>query len=1253
MKSIFLTACLLIIWMSDVFSQRKEMQATYLSSMFNHSFAEKSPNVASFMKYGNYPVNYFTGLPNIEIPIYTIKEGAFELPLKLRYHAGGHKVDEIASWVGLGWDLNTGGVISREVRGLPDDYFVDFAPPMGTRKVMVSQDSEGFYTHTVAGKGYLRKIDPNLSIGFTTAHAMQEGWLYHVWAENDPRNIQDWGKDDAFENYETSNPNGHLSMDDMAYLYPSFGEHISEGYDTEPDIFRFNFNGYSGTFLFDYDNNIVQVPVTDLKIEKTGDLRNEEGRMDGFKITTPDGIVYFFETVENTMQERRVEEIPCQPVPGRITFKERYQMSYNSSWQLSKVETPDGRIVNFKYEEYPITVEQPVNKIQFEWPGWNCDLPGGRDFAATYQSLLKIKSKLLKEISSSNLKVEFAHASRFREDLTTSKSLRSIKVFSVGSSESVKSVYFDYSYFLSKNTDNKAVDKRLQLVEVLESVPGILTQPYLFYYVDKKLPPLNSAQQDMYGYYNANGALYMIPKLYIYPDLQKHNRYRLEKIKGYPDNSDGTGSFGQQYFLDGADRKLNVGVIDCGMLSKMQYPTGGTTEFYYEPNDYYDAAINDNVYGGGLRIKKQISKSGSSPDIILEYSYKKEGLPNQSSGMQVSTPVFAHPTPVLSYPGYSYTALKGNRAQLFKNLIQRYTLNQNPLEAVQGATVGYTKTTVNHKGNGTEEFYYSFPLAADQDVDKVSFSGNSFKRTQSLNKAKMTTAGFSENFLLRQSNEIAAVNDGFYYYGSYCPPFAPNPDYDAWRGLLEEKKVKDASGKLLEQELYNYGGIRPNPYPYSQSEAEYFRRPPALKGYNTLVSKSGNIGVIHSEAAFAFYNPYITNSVQLHGKSIRIYDLGDVSNQRYSETRNEYRYMQDHLYPISKSILDSRLEEWEEVYIYPSATVNAKWTYAGDDNESSALINMVRGNIINKPVEIVKTKGRGTNAKVVEAVLSTYKNIDVVSSDARRLTLPVIDKTWKVYPKAPLFKKPGSKATFETSGSKYSSAAGGNIFIKDENYTPVTHYEKYDASGKVIQFKNESGITNALVWGYNGQYPIANIINGSSSDVGFTSFEENNKEQWYWTGNIMEGNASDGGRYLSINPPMSGEISKSGLDPGKKYKVSFWANTVNHFAPIDLVGQGFKAMLTANNWTLYEKSISGVSNFSMAIYDINIDNLLIAPIESQVETFSYKPLVGMRSKTDDRGITEYYEYDALQRLKLVRDYQGNVKKSYEYNYHPN
>ncbi|WP_345143940.1 hypothetical protein, partial [Flavobacterium ginsengiterrae] len=79
-----------------------------------------SPNAASFAKEGLFPVDYSTGKVNISIPLYTIKTSESTVLIDLSYNSAGIQLDELASWVGLGWNLNAGGAVVRNVKGIPD-----------------------------------------------------------------------------------------------------------------------------------------------------------------------------------------------------------------------------------------------------------------------------------------------------------------------------------------------------------------------------------------------------------------------------------------------------------------------------------------------------------------------------------------------------------------------------------------------------------------------------------------------------------------------------------------------------------------------------------------------------------------------------------------------------------------------------------------------------------------------------------------------------------------------------------------------------------------------------------------------------------------------------------------------------------------------------------------------------------------------------------------------------------------------------
>ena len=84
-----------------------------------------SPDVASLGKYGEIPIGYQYGTPNINIPIASVKNRSLGVDVSLSYRSEGVKVTESSSNVGMNWTLNAGGVITRQVRGIVDEYNSD------------------------------------------------------------------------------------------------------------------------------------------------------------------------------------------------------------------------------------------------------------------------------------------------------------------------------------------------------------------------------------------------------------------------------------------------------------------------------------------------------------------------------------------------------------------------------------------------------------------------------------------------------------------------------------------------------------------------------------------------------------------------------------------------------------------------------------------------------------------------------------------------------------------------------------------------------------------------------------------------------------------------------------------------------------------------------------------------------------------------------------------------------------------------
>lgn len=81
-----------------------------------------TPQAASLGKYGDVPVSYFTGNPNISIPLYSLTVRNVTMPITLDYDASGVMPNSLPSIAGQNWTLNIGGVITRTVKGRYDEW---------------------------------------------------------------------------------------------------------------------------------------------------------------------------------------------------------------------------------------------------------------------------------------------------------------------------------------------------------------------------------------------------------------------------------------------------------------------------------------------------------------------------------------------------------------------------------------------------------------------------------------------------------------------------------------------------------------------------------------------------------------------------------------------------------------------------------------------------------------------------------------------------------------------------------------------------------------------------------------------------------------------------------------------------------------------------------------------------------------------------------------------------------------------------
>lgn len=128
-----------LVLVPSVYSQNSGATVSELwgkSPSYVENIIPPSPNVAQAVRYADYPVSYCLGTTDVSIPLYTVKCRELSLPLGLSCHTGGIKVDEVAGVAGLGWNLDAGGVITREIVYMPDEYQSEYGMPGDFFKMM-------------------------------------------------------------------------------------------------------------------------------------------------------------------------------------------------------------------------------------------------------------------------------------------------------------------------------------------------------------------------------------------------------------------------------------------------------------------------------------------------------------------------------------------------------------------------------------------------------------------------------------------------------------------------------------------------------------------------------------------------------------------------------------------------------------------------------------------------------------------------------------------------------------------------------------------------------------------------------------------------------------------------------------------------------------------------------------------------------------------------------------------------------------
>ena len=399
-----------------------------------------SPTVANLMQFEEVPVSYYTGQPNISIPIYSkALNGDLAVNIGLSYNTQGVKINNRSGWVGTSWSLNAGGVISRTVRGIPDELVKNSA--------------------TITGEGVL-----------------------HI---------------DDFWDYET------ISTSDQQRFRWRAGGTPDDAYDHQSDLFQFNVLGLTGRFILVRDGNGIKPKLLsknqNIKIDI--DYHATTYELNKFIITDTKGYVYTFDVKEETNTQPAIAiELYDNETADLNGLNQDYIST--TAWHLSSIEMPNSvngnlSLATFTYalnqETYTASITRtdtrPINPPQ---PTWNDRI--GIGYNASVMKPRKSYSYLTLGVGTQKLsRIDFNDGTYVEFDSPTIAELehpeiqdgKVLKYIRIKGPNNSTGKHYEFVYEDENNANGISTD-RLWLEKIKEfDINGVTSNDYLLEYNDR------------------------------------------------------------------------------------------------------------------------------------------------------------------------------------------------------------------------------------------------------------------------------------------------------------------------------------------------------------------------------------------------------------------------------------------------------------------------------------------------------------------------------------------------------------------------------------------------------------------------------------------------------------------------------------------------------------------------------------------------------------------------------------------------
>lgn len=394
-----------------------------------------------------------------------------------------------------------------------------------------------------------------------------------------------------FKTDAISNLTDYIYLEQLTHykLNPDY-VHRGNWKDSEYDVFSYYFGNHSGKFVFQDVNNIktpVTIPYKPYIITPT--VTGSQLT----KINIIDDKGYFYEFKGSGSYYN---------TDTRIT----------NEYSLSSMISPDkADTITFSYKQfnqYRKTVSQTITLIDNVTSSPENNPTGETDDRPTTHDFYTVSR--LNQINFRQGKVVF-------EFVSGSDRVDKIQIFD-NSNKLIKSIHLTRSK-LDSRTDNSGVITANKLDAIIfKGNTGLNIENYTFEYhptVNKTgstISDFNGNSRDWWNFYNASGEDQMIPR---YTNLE------------WADQAHTGISYNYSIGSTQANREPNLKGLQSGVLKKITFPTGGSSEFTYEINRYKQISVPDIKNGPGLRIYqiKNNDKNGTIDYRTYIYGENENG----------------------------------------------------------------------------------------------------------------------------------------------------------------------------------------------------------------------------------------------------------------------------------------------------------------------------------------------------------------------------------------------------------------------------------------------------------------------------------------------------------------------------------------------------------------------------------------------------------------------------------------------------